>query len=133
MFGVAPPQTLFHTRQMLPTPPSSFPSGLALSAASASTASPPQSPARNPNQSAYSRYQIKAQKRRASQRPGTSESAKALLPFGGGAEGGLHRAETRGSLDEGDVYVHYRNSLNSLRGKTVSPSSCGEDNIDASV
>jgi hypothetical protein len=97
MFGVAPPQTLYHTRQASP------PAGSG--AGPARVGSPPLSPTRkasNPNQSAYAKLRPKGKKAR---RPGTSESRTELL--------GGHDAQALEAPSE--VYVYYRNSLNSLK------------------
>ncbi|KAH6875001.1 hypothetical protein BKA70DRAFT_1449146 [Coprinopsis sp. MPI-PUGE-AT-0042] len=80
VFGVAPPQTLYHTRQptqstpallqqpVTPTPKASSPAAFML------PSSEPSYFARNPNQSSYQKRKSKHT------RPGTSESSKALLP-----------------------------------------------------
>ncbi|KAH8835666.1 hypothetical protein DL96DRAFT_1575129 [Flagelloscypha sp. PMI_526] len=91
VFGVAPPQTLFHTRHA-PVTSIQIP---------ASQAYLP-SPTRNQNQSSYSK-----KSRRTDSRPGTSDSTEGLIPknFGEGAS-----RPRRGSV----VYNHYQHSLNSL-------------------
>ncbi|KAF8167456.1 hypothetical protein B0H34DRAFT_681916 [Crassisporium funariophilum] len=112
VFGVAPPQTLYHTRHIpppcIPLPKSSAPSPVAANFMPAMDVSP--LPAqRNPNQSSY--VKPKAKK---TNRPGTSESNKQLLPKGPGSFGFDDRTtdpvETRHSL----IYTHYQHSLNSL-------------------
>jgi len=90
VFGVQPPQTLYHTRQ---SPSLSGP---------IVTAEPWSSPARNPNQSAYTKLMRKTI------RPGTSESSKKLLHDGDG------HPEQSTSLGNSNVYTHYQLSLNSL-------------------
>lgn len=108
MFGVAPPQTLYHTRAA----PSSA-GVLASSLASPSTpkqhrsssyspVSPHDTPPRNVNQSAYTRNKIK----RKTHRPGTSESSEPLMN-GFGEDG-------HPKFGFSEVYEHYRHSLNSL-------------------
>ena len=103
MFGVAPPQTLYHTRSAAST------SGIQVSAGSAaqySAASPhspssPTSRSRNVNQSAYTRNKVKR-----NTRPGTAESAEPLMSSHGNG-----RLSAQGFSD---IYEHYRHSLNSL-------------------
>ncbi|KAI0375475.1 hypothetical protein BV20DRAFT_960642 [Pilatotrama ljubarskyi] len=100
MFGVAPPQTLYHTRA--PTSSSS-----SLSANSKAPPSPRASP-RSPSSPAFRFTQSgsgsKPKKKNA--RPGTSDSSKPLI--GDSADSDL--------LDpaRSSVYMHYRHSLNSL-------------------
>ncbi|KAI3621973.1 hypothetical protein WG66_015909 [Moniliophthora roreri] len=126
VFGVAPPQTLYHTRHS----PS-------LSATPASGVSTPRTmlrstsgdtvtPAKNINQSSYTAFSnYKAKKK--SDRPGTADSEEKLLPkdknesFNNdkqrdtnhnafGSTSGSHRRARGASL----VYTHYQHSLNSL-------------------
>ncbi|KAI0361109.1 hypothetical protein OH77DRAFT_1417314 [Trametes cingulata] len=102
MFGVAPPQTLYHTRA--PTSSSS-----SLSANPKAPPSPRSSP-RSPSSPAFRFTQSasgsgsKPKKKNA--RPGTSDSSKPLI--GDNADSDL-LDPTRSS-----VYMHYRHSLNSL-------------------
>jgi len=107
VFGVAPPQTLYHTRRS-PSPSV----GNALAIASNKLVSGWTSPGethlpvtgqRNPNRSSYQKPKKKEQ------RPSTSDSGQALLP------------KNRGDSDDYDVshkrlsvYSHYQESLNSL-------------------
>ncbi|KAK0455834.1 hypothetical protein EV421DRAFT_1895107 [Armillaria borealis] len=86
MFGVAPPQTLYHTRH-----------------GSTPMASPPASP-KNMNQSPY---KLKSRK---DDRTGSSESLTHLL---GGDEDTSSRTRLRGRSGS-LVYTHYQHSLNSL-------------------
>ncbi|KAI0962312.1 hypothetical protein AcV7_001182 [Taiwanofungus camphoratus] len=107
MFGVAPPQKLYHTRQAVSSP------GSSVAAAGAKPWQPPSSPkhpshspsssiSRNLNQSAYKG------KSKKNGRPGTAESAKPLLsPTGNDSEPDLIASVS-------NVYLHYRHSLNSL-------------------
>lgn len=115
VFGVAPPQTLYHTRH---APSASVQVGYKTprtrsakpSPTRDSLSSPPLSP-RNPNQSSYK------PKSKKNERPSTAESSKQLLPKGRGSndyddpspDSSAPRAQ-RGSL----VYSHYQHSLNSL-------------------
>lgn len=114
MFGVAPPQVLYHTRQAVSSPGSSTPSSAppkskhspqssgALLLQSAGTAA-----GRNPNQAAYKGKSKKGG------RPGTADSSEPLID---------PRAPTSDNWDGGrnmltamsDMYLHYRHSLNSL-------------------
>ncbi|KAG6851373.1 hypothetical protein H0H93_005771 [Arthromyces matolae] len=108
VFGVAPPQTLFHTRRS----PSPSVSNVAVITGqkmvsgwtSPGESLPPVTGIRNPNRSSYAKS-----KRTKDNRPGTSESNKALLPKGpeDSREPDLRR---RPSV----VYSHYQDSLNSL-------------------
>ncbi|KAI0081140.1 hypothetical protein K474DRAFT_1488264 [Panus rudis PR-1116 ss-1] len=97
MFGVAPPQTLYHTRQAgaAAGSPSSQPLPPRLP-------TPPQSPIspRNLNNSAYSK------KGKKTQRPGTADSETPLIS--------RHLDEGSFAHALSDVYLHYRHSLNSL-------------------
>ncbi|KAI6047986.1 hypothetical protein EDC04DRAFT_2886777 [Pisolithus marmoratus] len=91
VFGVPPPQTLFHTRQGPSTLPHSQPSSPTSSIYTI-----------NPNQSAY--------RGKSSYRPPPTESARCLLPK-------MERSSTstrRVSLSQSSVYLDYEQSLNSL-------------------
>lgn len=108
MFGVAPPQTLYHTRHGaspsgslvgLVAPPKSRPAV----PGSTPMASPPSSP-KNMNQSPY---KLKSRK---DDRTGSSESLTHLL---GGDEATSSRTRLRGRSGS-LVYTHYQHSLNSL-------------------
>lgn len=115
MFGVAPPQTLYHTRHG--ASPSASLAGLSApqksrSAVPGSTpmVSPPSSP-KNMNQSPYKN------KSRKDDRPGSPESQKHLLSkrndqfdVNEGTSGQIKPRGRSGSL----VYTHYQHSLNSL-------------------
>ncbi|KAL4251533.1 hypothetical protein ABKN59_005088 [Abortiporus biennis] len=106
MFGVAPPQTLYHTRQTLGStalPP--IPSSEPIQPPASSKRSPPQSPItaalRTLNQ-ASSQYNKSRSKK--SHRPGTADSTEPLIP-----ENSLSVPHALS-----DVYLHYSQSLNSL-------------------
>ncbi|KAI0652341.1 hypothetical protein C8Q79DRAFT_896641 [Trametes meyenii] len=98
MFGVAPPQTLYHTRA---PPPSSSSLGANLTAPS------PRLSPRSPSSPAF-RFTASgpAPKKKKSSRPGTSDSSKPLMSD----------SPDNGLLDptRSSVYMHYRHSLNSL-------------------
>ena len=120
MFGVAPPQVLYHTRQAVSSPGSS-----SVSPATPKSKHSPQSSAaqllqqsgaspaptgRNPNQAAYKGKSKKGA------RPGTAESTEPLLdrraPSSDTWDDGVGLGHTLTALS--DVYLHYRHSLNSL-------------------
>ncbi|PPQ72472.1 hypothetical protein CVT24_003095 [Panaeolus cyanescens] len=108
VFGVAPPQTLYHTRHSaspsvsLIRPPADRVAGFI----------PPASEAelftiqRNPNRSSY----VKSKKKQ--ERPGTSESNKQLLPKGNGFSNFDERFAD--NMNHTLIYSHYQHSLNSL-------------------
>ena len=104
MFGVAPPQTLYHTRHN--ASPSSAGQAGAISSGTAHNRTPPQSPItaalRNLNQSAYTRGRTKK-----SRRPGTADSSEPLIKPSDNEDPPLGHALS-------DIYLHYRHSLNSL-------------------
>ncbi|TCD70133.1 hypothetical protein EIP91_004862 [Steccherinum ochraceum] len=104
MFGVAPPQTLYHTRHT-PSPSSSGVPSVTVSAAPRNR-TPPQSPItaalRNLNQSSYIRGRAKK-----THRPGTADSSEPLIKS---ADSG----DSPTSHGLSDIYLHYRHSLNSL-------------------
>ncbi|KAG5650485.1 hypothetical protein H0H81_012076 [Sphagnurus paluster] len=105
VFGVAPPQTLYHTHNRAPSP--SFANPSSHNMVSGWTSPGENHTAftglRNPNRSSY----LKSSKKTKDHRPGTSESSKALLPKGGSDSTDFHK---RTSI----VYSHYQDSLNSL-------------------
>ncbi|KAI0830784.1 hypothetical protein BC628DRAFT_1408186 [Trametes gibbosa] len=107
MFGVAPPQTLYHTRA--PTSSSSS----SLSANPKAPPSPRASP-RSPSAPAFrltsseSAPSPKSKSKKKSRRPGTADSAKPLIG-GDSQDNGFLADPARSS-----VYMHYRHSLNSL-------------------
>ncbi|KAI0660543.1 hypothetical protein C8Q70DRAFT_913472 [Cubamyces menziesii] len=105
MFGVAPPQTLYHTR----APTSSSSSSLSANANAKAPPSPRVSP-RSPSSPAFrftpSGSGSGSKPKKKNGRPGTSDSSKPLMSDS--AEPGL-LDPTRSS-----VYMHYRHSLNSL-------------------
>ena len=117
VFGVAPPQTLYHTRQC----PAPLLPSVKVVARGTELDDAPQAAQRslNINKSAY----IKPKKH---SRPGTAESSKQLLPKGPQSSGFDERAapsDTRHSV----IYNHYQHSLNSLnvildRVRTAAPS-----------
>ncbi|KAF8963932.1 hypothetical protein BDZ97DRAFT_2011528 [Flammula alnicola] len=106
VFGVAPPQTLYHTRHC-PAPSVAVKPVAPIPVAITPDAQAPQPAQRNPNRSAYVKTKTKK-----NNRPGTSESSKQLLPKDSGNSGfGDHH-----SLNPGHslIYNHYQHSLNSL-------------------
>ncbi|KAG5643129.1 hypothetical protein DXG03_001519 [Asterophora parasitica] len=115
VFGVAPPQTLYHTRRS----PSPSISGTAAHAVtghkmisgwtSPGESPPPITGLRNPNRSTYSNYTKHKSSKSKDNRPSTSESNKALLPKNS-ADYGYGTLRKRTSA----VYSHYEESLNSL-------------------
>lgn len=96
MFGVAPPQTLYHTRSAAPPVGSAGPSTVPHSPPI------PQSPGspRNVNQGAYHR-----KTKTKAYRPGTADSTEPLM-------GSNNRLGAPQGFSE--IYEHYRHSLNSL-------------------
>ncbi|KIP11723.1 hypothetical protein PHLGIDRAFT_99162 [Phlebiopsis gigantea 11061_1 CR5-6] len=98
MFGVAPPQTLYHTRSAVPPAgPSSSPPQY-----QASPSSPVSPSSRNVNRTAYSRNKAKKYAR-----PGTADSSEPLIsPHG--------NSRSSGAAGFSEIYEHYRHSLNSL-------------------
>ena len=97
VFGVAPPQTLYHTRHV-PSP--SVPSVVDISALHHQ---------RNPNRSAYMKNKVK--------RPGSSESSQGLLSKGSNTardSAAIWSALITKSGRRSEVYSHYQHSLNSL-------------------
>ncbi|KAF8628266.1 hypothetical protein AX15_004035 [Amanita polypyramis BW_CC] len=100
VFGVAPPQTLFHTRH---TPSPTLPS--------VADTSPQYQ--RNPNRTAYTKNRVKNVLR-----PTTSESRQALLPKGPDSMQDFPTSwSPLGAKSEGKskVYTHYQHSLNSVQ------------------
>ncbi|CAL1694276.1 unnamed protein product [Somion occarium] len=107
MFGVAPPQTLYHTRPHTASPTAAnVPSPPAAPASSSRQVTPPQSPItsalRNLNNSSYNKSKAKK-----SRRPGTADSATPLISTPAFEDTPIAHALS-------DVYLHYRHSLNSL-------------------
>ncbi|KAH9929709.1 uncharacterized protein B0H18DRAFT_1084065 [Fomitopsis serialis] len=113
MFGVAPPQVLYHTRQAVSSPGSSGLSPIAAKPRYSTQSSfpPPVQSAgpsggRNLNQTSYKGKSKKGA------RPGTADSTEPLIDH--------TRTDTSESWEDGmltamsDVYMHYRHSLNSL-------------------
>ncbi|KAI0348135.1 hypothetical protein BDW22DRAFT_1424350 [Trametopsis cervina] len=106
MFGVAPPQTLYHTRAVPVSPGFALPpvpSPSTKQPRSSYTSSSPLASPRNANQSPYTRNKIKKK----GNRPGTADSAEPLMGERD-TQDGLSR------LGFSEVYEHYRHSLNSL-------------------
>ncbi|EIW64047.1 uncharacterized protein TRAVEDRAFT_32888 [Trametes versicolor FP-101664 SS1] len=109
MFGVAPPQTLYHTRA-----PTSSSNSLSASTSSKAPPSPraaPRSPSAptfrlNPSDSGLG-HGHKSKSKKKSARPGTSDSSEPLI---------RDDSNDFGLLDakRSSVYMHYRHSLNSL-------------------
>ena len=98
MFGVAPPQTLYHTRAAVaPAGPSSSPPQF-----QAIPSSPVSPSSRNVNQTAYSRNKVKK-----NARPGTADSSEPLISSHG-------NGRISGAPGFSEIYEHYRHSLNSL-------------------
>lgn len=99
VFGVAPPQTLYHTRHV-PSP--SVPPVVDIGAFQ-----------RNPNRSAYTKNKFKKESR-----PGSSESSQGLLPKGSSDtardSSAIWSALITKSGRRSEVYSHYQHSLNSL-------------------
>ncbi|CCM03767.1 uncharacterized protein FIBRA_05914 [Fibroporia radiculosa] len=111
MFGVAPPQVLYHTRHAVPSVGGNAGSAGAKSLLQQQQHYSPMEPLRSPvspgtrnrNQSAYKG------KSKKSSRPGTAESSEPLLDHAVNAEW-----DRPLSAPLSDVYLHYRHSLNSL-------------------
>ncbi|PIL31509.1 hypothetical protein GSI_06211 [Ganoderma sinense ZZ0214-1] len=97
MFGVAPPQTLYHTR----APTISTPNVLKELHRQPSPKPCPKTPTPPPFR--FTTTPIPAGKSKKTKRPGTSESAKPLIANDSFLEAG-----------SSSVYMHYRHSLNSL-------------------
>ncbi|KAK2461494.1 hypothetical protein APHAL10511_005957 [Amanita phalloides] len=100
VFGVAPPQTLYHTRH-IPSP--SEPSVVDIGALSSR---------RNWNRTAYTKNRVKKESR-----PESSESSQDLLPKVGNAVHdsiAIWSALVAKSKGRSKVYSHYQHSLNSL-------------------
>ncbi|KII94028.1 hypothetical protein PLICRDRAFT_50020 [Plicaturopsis crispa FD-325 SS-3] len=100
VFGVLPPQTLYHTRQYpSPSPALDLATARAVPSPITPVHSSPPSPVRNRNQSSYYKGKRNA-------RPGTSESSQHLI---NGRESVDMDADRRAS-----VFMHYSQSLHSL-------------------
>ncbi|KAF8665490.1 hypothetical protein AX16_000505 [Volvariella volvacea WC 439] len=104
VFGVAPPQALYHTRQSPAS--SSAPIGHIPGYIDATASSP--SNVRNPNQSAYMRSRA-----RKSGRPGTADSATKHL-LSKSRESNEPHEVARPPRISSLIYNHYQHSLNSL-------------------
>lgn len=105
MFGVAPPQTLYHTRHKA-SPSTGGQQAAVPSSGSPKSRTPPQSPItaalRNLNQTAYSKVVTKKNRR-----PGTADSSEPLIKTPESTDPPLGHGLS-------DIYLHYRHSLNSL-------------------
>ncbi|RPD82124.1 hypothetical protein L226DRAFT_528326 [Lentinus tigrinus ALCF2SS1-7] len=103
MFGVAPPQTLYHTRAPVSSSPNISSTNVWQPSPSPSRGSP-KSPPAPPFRFTTTGPSTKAKSKK---RPGTGDSSKPLMDD--------HRSND-GFLDVGrsSVYMHYRHSLNSL-------------------
>lgn len=99
VFGVAPPQTLYHTRRS-PSPVVNPIPNKVSGWTSPGESLPAVTGLHNPNRSSYTKPKKSKSK---DHRPGTSESIQALLPKG-------RSGERRTSI----IYTHYQDSLNSL-------------------
>jgi hypothetical protein len=112
VFGVAPPQTLYHTRR---SPSPSVGPSVITNKGRTGYAAPGENHSlafgqRNPNRTSY----VKPKPRINDNRPGTSESNKQLLPKGRNS-GDLDDSPTRSTARRPSiVYSHYQHSLNSL-------------------
>lgn len=110
LFGIPPPQTLYHTRHAPATVVRSQPASpvASLMTPTYASANAPGLSRRNPNQSAY----MKGKK---VHRPGTSESTTFLLPLK--TSSSPEPGETSGYLDalaQSSVYMNYQHSIASL-------------------
>lgn len=110
LFGIPPPQTLYHTRQAPATVVRSQPASpvASLMTPTYSPANAPGLSRRNPNQSAYT-------KGKKVHRPGTSESTTFLLPLK--TSSSPERGQTSGyqdTLAQSSVYMNYHHSIASL-------------------
>ncbi|KAI0800800.1 hypothetical protein C8Q74DRAFT_1191832 [Fomes fomentarius] len=101
MFGVAPPQTLYHTR----APVASSPNIASVRQPSPSLKNSPRTPATPPFRFTTAGPSSKAKGK--SKRPGTSDSSQPLIDDGPRDSGLL-------DISQSSVYIHYRHSLNSL-------------------
>ena len=111
VFGIAPPQTLYHTRRS-PSPslgPNIISSLKSRTGYLAASENHPAIFQRNPNRTSYMKPKSKI-----NDRPGTSESNKQLLPKGRSSadldDSPTHTTVKKPSI----VYSHYQHSLNSL-------------------
>ncbi|KAG2155645.1 hypothetical protein DEU56DRAFT_724449 [Suillus clintonianus] len=109
LFGIPPPQTLYHTRHAPATVARSQPTSPVASPMTPTyiPANGPGFSQRNPNQSAY----MKGKK--SHHRPGTSDSTTFLIPF----KPSSPEPQTSGFLDtlvQSSVYMNYQHSIASL-------------------
>lgn len=112
LFGMPPPQTLYHTRHAPATVARSQPTSPVSSVMAPHyfSVDDPGLPRRNPNQSAYT-------KGKKTHRPGTSESTTYLLPFKSPKSPSSPESSQSGFLDvltRSSVYMHYQHSIASL-------------------
>ncbi|KAF9270819.1 hypothetical protein L218DRAFT_889652 [Marasmius fiardii PR-910] len=128
VFGVAPPQTLYHTRHSpSPSAPPSNPASAAntISQGTISSHSGPPLPSLSGENPLYSLANYKSKKKH--HRPGTAESERQLLPKGTNKDGkdkqtgyntfastGESSSDARRARGSSVVYSHYQHSLNSL-------------------
>ncbi|KAH9949367.1 hypothetical protein B0H21DRAFT_688447 [Amylocystis lapponica] len=105
MFGVAPPQMLYHTRQAVSSPGSI--TALTVPKPKLSSSPKVSSQAQSPSIPSGRHPKLNKGKPKKTGRPGTAESAKPLL-----TSEGDDFADPSPTVS--DVYLHYRHSLNSL-------------------
>ncbi|KAI0718893.1 hypothetical protein C8T65DRAFT_68046 [Cerioporus squamosus] len=103
MFGVAPPQTLYHTRAPVSSSPNISTSTNVWQPSPSTSKSSPKSSPTPPFRFTTTGPSTKAKSKK---RPGTGDSSEPLI----------HNHRNDGFLDAGQssVYMHYRHSLNSL-------------------
>ncbi len=102
MFGVAPPQTLYHTRAPVSSSPNI--STNAWQPSPSTSRAPPTSPPLPPFRFTTTGPSTKAKSKK---RPGTGDSSTPLMDD--------HRSDGFLAVDQSSVYMHYRHSLNSLK------------------
>lgn len=112
LFGMPPPQTLYHTRHAPATVARSQPTSpvSSIMAPHYISVDDPELPRRNPNQSAYT-------KGKKTHRPRTSESTTFLLPTKSPNSPSSPESSQSGFLDvltQSSVYMHYQHSIASL-------------------
>ncbi|KAG2138658.1 uncharacterized protein EDB93DRAFT_1090394 [Suillus bovinus] len=110
LFGIPPPQTLYHTRQVPETVARSQPVSPVASLMTPTyvPANAPGFSRRNPNQSAY----MKGKKLH---RPGTSDSTTFLLPFKrSSSPEPAQTSDYAATLAQSSVYMNYQHSIASL-------------------
>ncbi|KAG0707548.1 hypothetical protein DFH29DRAFT_630840 [Suillus ampliporus] len=107
LFGMPPPQTLYHTRHAPATVAHSQPTSPVSPLMTPTYLNSPSIPQRNPNQSAY-------MKGKRSHRPGTSESTMFLLPFKSASSPERQSSGFLDTLAQSSVYMNYQHSIASL-------------------